>query len=418
MFQIKQMFMRIGVKLKLVTCRVKLPAPSRLLMLLLAGYGITAQALPTGGKVVEGNVALQNPSSTTLNVVQGTQRGIINWGSFSVASDERVSFQQPGSTAVTLNRVVGGDLSSIFGRIDANGQIFLINPSGITFAPGASVNVSGLVASTLDISNNNFRAGSYKFVGTGFLPEIDEGAFVVDYVSPGGTALPETDREVHVVEKILASMPEITGTSRRTGAELGLFATEQNTGDIVARLLPQSRRSRTIFEVIDDVRTQAETAVPRLRIDFVQILSDVINDLAGAAKPVEVKLYGSDIAALEKYAESVTPDMEKIDGIADFYNGISEPSAEMSMSIDAAEAARIGMTPDLAGRLLARDSIPDADADSWGSVLIANSGKTATERVLIPLISGELYALMCQFRNADSLPQHAKLGMVALERVE
>ena len=164
MIQIKQMFIRIGVKLKLVTCRVKLPAPSRLLMLLLAGYGITAQALPTGGKVVEGNVALQTPNSSTLNVVQGTQRGIINWGSFSVASDERVSFQQPGSTAVTLNRVVGGDLSSIFGRIDANGQIFLINPSGITFAPGASVNVSGLVASTLDISNNNFRAGSYKLV--------------------------------------------------------------------------------------------------------------------------------------------------------------------------------------------------------------------------------------------------------------
>ena len=187
---------------------------------------------------------------------------------------------------------------------------------------------------------------AYKFVGTGFLPEIDEGAFVVDYVSPGGTALPETDREVHVVERILASMPEITGTSRRTGAELGLFATEQNTGDIVARLLPESRRSRSTFDVIDDVRTQAESAVPRLRIEFVQILSDVINDLAGAAKPVEVKLFGSDIAVLEKYAESVSPELEKIEGLEDFYNGISEPSAEMSMTIDAAEAARIGMTPD------------------------------------------------------------------------
>ena len=187
---------------------------------------------------------------------------------------------------------------------------------------------------------------AYRFVGTGFLPEIDEGAFVIDYTSPGGTALPETDREVHVVEHILASQPEITGTSRRTGAELGLFATEQNTGDIVARLKPERDRSRTIFQVIDDVRTQAATAVPRLRIEFVQILSDVINDLAGAAKPVEVKLFGPDLGVLERYAASVTPDIEKISGIEDFYNGISEPTAEMSMAIDAAEAARIGMTPD------------------------------------------------------------------------
>lgn len=189
-------------------------------------------------------------------------------------------------------------------------------------------------------------AVAYRFVGTGFLPEIDEGAFVIDYTSPGGTALPETDREVHVVEHILASQPEITGTSRRTGAELGLFATEQNTGDIVARLKPERDRRRTIFEVIDDVRTQVATTVPRLRIEFVQILSDVINDLAGAAKPVEVKLFGPDLMVLERYAASVTPDIEKISGIEDFYNGISEPTAEMSMAIDAAEAARIGMTPD------------------------------------------------------------------------
>jgi CzcA family heavy metal efflux pump len=187
---------------------------------------------------------------------------------------------------------------------------------------------------------------AYRVIGTGFLPEMDEGAFVVDYVTPGGTALPETDRQVHVVEKILASEPEITGTSRRTGAELGLFATEQNTGDIVARLKPQRQRSRSTFEVIDDVRAKAEAAVPRMRIEFVQILSDVINDLAGAARPVEVKLFGPDLDALEEYAASLTPDMEKIDGIEDFYNGISEPSAELSMSIDAAEAARFGMTPD------------------------------------------------------------------------
>ncbi|HEX2779240.1 MAG TPA: efflux RND transporter permease subunit [Gemmatimonadaceae bacterium] len=187
---------------------------------------------------------------------------------------------------------------------------------------------------------------TYRLVDTGFLPEMDEGAFVVDYVTPGGTALAETDREVHVVESILAAEPEITGTSRRTGAELGLFATAQNTGDIVARLRPASDRERSSFEVIDDVRAKTEAALPRLRIEFVQILSDVINDLAGAAKPVEVKLFGSDLDALEKYATSLAPEMEKIQGLEDFYSGVSEPTAEMAMRVDAAEAGRIGLTPE------------------------------------------------------------------------
>jgi CzcA family heavy metal efflux pump len=184
-----------------------------------------------------------------------------------------------------------------------------------------------------------------RFVGTGFLPEMDEGAFVLDYFTPGGTALAETDREVHIVEKILAETPEITGTSRRTGAELGLFATEQNTGDIVARLRPQHQRSRSIFDVIDDVRTKVETAVPRLHIEFVQILSDVINDLAGSARPVEIKLFGPDLNRLEAYAKSIEPKMTDVAGIEDLFSGVSEPSAELDMRVSEAEANRVGLTP-------------------------------------------------------------------------
>jgi CzcA family heavy metal efflux pump len=184
-----------------------------------------------------------------------------------------------------------------------------------------------------------------RFVGTGFLPEMDEGAFVLDYFTPGGTALAETDREVHIVEKILAQTPEITGTSRRTGAELGLFATEQNTGDIAARLRPQNQRSRSIFDVIDDVRTKVETAVPRLHIEFVQILSDVINDLAGSAKPVEIKLFGPDLNRLEAYAKSIEPKMTDVAGIEDLFSGVSEPSAELDMRVSEAEANRVGLTP-------------------------------------------------------------------------
>jgi CzcA family heavy metal efflux pump len=204
---------------------------------------------------------------------------------------------------------------------------------------------------------------AYQFVGTGFLPEMDEGAFVLDYYSPGGTALAETDRLVHEVEKILTRTPEIVGTSRRTGAELGLFATLQNRGDIVARLAPMSQRSRSVDEVIADVRVQVARAVPRLRVEFVEILTDLINDLEGAARPVEIKMFGDQLDQLEAYANQLTPSMQKVGGLADLYSGVSEPSAEMFLRISGAEAARIGMTPQQVG------------ADVSGSLLGVEAGQ-------------------------------------------
>jgi CzcA family heavy metal efflux pump len=187
--------------------------------------------------------------------------------------------------------------------------------------------------------------GLWRLVETGFLPDMDEGAFVLDYWTPGGTALTETNRQVGIVEQILGATPEIAGTSRRTGAELGLFATAQNTGDIVARLKPRSRRSRDIFAVMDGVRDEVNEAVPRLRIEFVQILSDVINDLAGNAKPVEIKLFGERLDSLEAYARRLEPGLDGVTGLEDLYNGVSEPSAELLMRVNQAEAGRVGLTP-------------------------------------------------------------------------
>lgn len=186
---------------------------------------------------------------------------------------------------------------------------------------------------------------AYGVVGTGFLPEMDEGSFILDYWTPGGTALAETDRQLHVVEKILAETPEVAGTSRRTGAELGLFATEQNRGDISVRLKPHSQRERPITEVMDEVRDKVAAAVPRMRVEFVQILSDVLDDLSGSAHPMEIKLFGADLGALEQYAQRIAPKVEKITGLEDFFGGIAEPAAEMAMKVRAADAARIGLTP-------------------------------------------------------------------------
>ena len=189
-----------------------------------------------------------------------------------------------------------------------------------------------------------------RVVGSGFLPEMDEGAFVLDYFTPGGTPLAESDRLVNIAERILAREPEVAGTSRRLGAELGLFATEQNRGDMVVRLAPLSERSRSSQEVIDDARVKINRAAPRLRIEFVQILSDVINDLAGAAKPVEIKMFGSRLDMLERYAKSIAPRVQAIEGTEDVYSGVSEPAPEMLLRVNAAEANRIGLDPEEVGR--------------------------------------------------------------------
>lgn len=185
---------------------------------------------------------------------------------------------------------------------------------------------------------------AYRATGTGFLPEMDEGAFVLDYVAPGGTSLDETDRMINTVERTLAHMPAVGATARRTGAELGLFATEANSGDMIVRIRDGS--DTPTEDVIAQVRDSIAAHMPRLRVEFVQILSDVINDLAGAARPVEIKLFGPDLAALEAYARSLGADLSKVDGLEDFYDGNAEPAAEMAMAIDGVEAARIGATPE------------------------------------------------------------------------
>src|SRR5258708_3924996 len=173
--------------------------------------------------------------------------------------------------------------------------------------------------------------GLWRLVQTGFLPEMDEGAFVLDYFTPGGTALNETDREVGIAERILAATPEIEGTSRRTEPQLGLSASSHNTADIVARLKAPGRRSRDIFEVIDEVRDKVTAAVPRLPIEFVQILSDVINDLAGAAKPVHSKLFGERLDSPEAYPRRLPPALDSVEGLEDLYNGGDAPAPDSMM---------------------------------------------------------------------------------------
>jgi filamentous hemagglutinin family protein len=130
--------------------------------LLIFGLISAAHAATEGGVVRAGSAQITGQGSTTL-IQQSSPRAIIDWRSFSIKADERVQFAQPSVRSATLNRVSGDQVSLILGRMDANGQVFLVNPNGIIFGKGAQINVGSLIASTANISNNNFLQGKLVF---------------------------------------------------------------------------------------------------------------------------------------------------------------------------------------------------------------------------------------------------------------
>src|SRR4029453_2275774 len=132
----------------------------------------------------------------------------------------------------------------------------------------------------------------FSQIGTGFLPAADEGGFVLDYLTPAGSALSETDRQVRAIEKVISSTPDVASYSRRTGSELGLFATAQNSGDLLVRLKPRHLRSHSSEEIISEVRERAQKAAPLVDMEFIQLLQDMLGDLEGNPEPVEVKIFG------------------------------------------------------------------------------------------------------------------------------
>ena len=150
-------------------------AISALAMAVAMAWGANALAAPVGGVVKSGTAAISTGAGTTV-INQSTQNVVINWQSFNIGTNEAVRFIQPGSDSVALNRVLGSDPSSILGRLSANGKVFLVNPNGVLFGKGASVNVGALVASTLDIGDQDFMDGKYRFSGAGSGAVRNEGA--------------------------------------------------------------------------------------------------------------------------------------------------------------------------------------------------------------------------------------------------
>jgi multidrug efflux pump subunit AcrB len=185
--------------------------------------------------------------------------------------------------------------------------------------------------------------GLYFLVGTGFLPRADEGGFVVDYRTPAGTALEETDRQLKHVEEVLLKTPEVASVQRRTGSELGLFATPQNSGDVLVRLKPRNQRNRSSDEIISDLRDKLAEAAPGMEIEFVQLLQDMLGDLEGNPTPIEVKIFGDDANVLAELGEQVEGMLEKIEGLVDVV-GVQQGNPELTWQIDPTAAGRLGLT--------------------------------------------------------------------------
>ena len=205
--------------------------------------------------------------------------------------------------------------------------------SALRFAPVAPVVLVLLVAA---------GAWVYRYVGSGFLPDMDEGAFVLDYVTPPGTSLDETDRMLRGVEAILQATPEVAEYGRRTGTELGFFVTEPNTGDILVRL--HAGRKRSVFAVIDDVRARIEATQPAMQIEFGQQLQDVIGDLIDNPSPIEIKVFGDDKQSAETVARRVAALIEPIDGVADVFDGVVVSGPSLAVQVDPVRASAYGLT--------------------------------------------------------------------------
>jgi multidrug efflux pump subunit AcrB len=193
---------------------------------------------------------------------------------------------------------------------------------------------------------------SYRGLETGLLPEMDEGGFVLDYVMPPGSSLEETNRVLDHVEHILRTVPEVESMSRRTGLQLGLAAvTEPNTGDIAVKL--RDKRSRSIEEIIDDVRKQVTRSEPELDVDFTQVLQDMIGDLTLEPQPVVVKLFSPDGNELSTWAPQIADAIAKIqigktNPIVDVENGIDNTTSGPAVlfTVNPAVAAKAGFTID------------------------------------------------------------------------
>jgi CzcA family heavy metal efflux pump len=249
----------------------------------------------------------------------------------------------------------------------------------------------------------------YRFSGSDLLPAMDEGGFVLDYIMPAGSSLAETNRVISHVEQILRQTSEVESTSRRTGMQLGLAAvTEANTGDVSVKL--KDKRSRSVDEVIADVREEITRQEPALDVEFIQTLQDMIGDLTSAPEPIQIKLFSQDPAMLSEWAPKVADAIKKIPGVVDILNGIDNTISgpAVMFQVNPSVAARAGFTPEE----VAIDAAAILEGEPAPTPVIAND-RAYTLRVRFPANSRTTLEAMRDTLLTSSSGKTATLGTLA-----
>ena len=182
----------------------------------------------------------------------------------------------------------------------------------------------------------------YGSLKSDFLPPMDEGAFVIDYHTPYGTSLAETNRQLLQAEDILRATPELESYSRRTGARLALAIAEPNTGDFLVKLKPD--RTRSTQDVIAELRAKFNAAIPGAQWDFPGILTDLIGDLIGSPEPIEVKLFSTDVELLKKTARDVADQLKQVKGVVDVFDGLVFTGPTLSVKVRSLTSQRFGLS--------------------------------------------------------------------------
>jgi CzcA family heavy metal efflux pump len=238
--------------------------------------------------------------------------------------------------------------------------------------------------------------GASYFLETGFIPELDEGAYVFDYFAPIGTSLAEADALASQIDALLRADPDVATFTRRLGAELGPpRATETSRGDIMVRLRP---RHRPVEQIMEDQRAALAARLPGVRVELLQLLQDMLGDLEGNPEPIELKLFGDDDADLRRAAARVAERIRDVPGLVDLFDGQVACSPERVVRIDPVAAGRAGLTTaavtaQMSAALLGAESTPLPEHDRLVPVRVrwpdgARFDEHALERVRLRTPAG------------------------------
>jgi CzcA family heavy metal efflux pump len=180
---------------------------------------------------------------------------------------------------------------------------------------------------------------------TGLMPDMDEGAFVMDFMAPGGTPLQTTDQQVRIIEQELRATPEVAAYSRRTGLEMGFFTTEPNRGDLMVKLKSHAQRKRSMRDVMEDVEKRCAARLPGMTLETMAPIADRVADIAGEPTPIQIKIFGDDPAVLKRLGDQVNEVVASIRGTSESVHGANLTGPELSIRVDPRRAGMLGLTP-------------------------------------------------------------------------